>query len=69
MSCPKCHSPHVQSNKIGERALEHIANIGRVARASQYPVVSFGSMAVWSAIQAINSMRNEWRCHDCGHRF
>jgi hypothetical protein len=50
-------------------ALEHIANVGRMARASQYPVVSFASVALWSGLQAINSLRKEWRCPDCGYRF
>lgn len=69
MNCPICNSPNVQSNKIGEGALEHIANIGRMARTAQYPVVSFASMTLWSGLQAINSMRKEWRCPDCGYRF
>jgi hypothetical protein len=69
MSCPICASHNVHSNKIGEGALEHIANVGRMARASQYPVVSFASVALWSGLQAINSLRKEWRCDACGYRF
>ena len=69
MSCPICNSPNVHSNKICEGALEHIANVGRMARASQYPVVSFASVALWSGLQAINSLRKEWCCSDCGYQF
>jgi hypothetical protein len=69
MHCPICNSNNLHSNKLGEGALEHIANVGRMARASQYPAISFASVALWSGIQAINSLRKEWRCGDCGHRF
>lgn len=71
MQCPNpaCQSTRVSYNRIPPHMVERVQQFAQAGNVTKMPLVSFGGMALWAAMQAINSVRAEWRCEQCQARF
>jgi hypothetical protein len=69
MTCPRCGSTNISSNKISE---ELIGKVLYGAQAMQHAglrgpaVLGLGAAGV---MKGLNSLRADWRCGNCDTRF
>ena len=71
MLCPNpiCRSCDIGSNHIPEHVLEKMGHAAQAGHHAHWPIVTFGSMAAWGLMKAINSVRSAYRCNSCGATF
>jgi hypothetical protein len=71
MQCPnpKCGSTRISYNRIPTHVIDRVKDITSAGATARIPLLSFGGMAVWGALNAINSLRCEWRCDACQATF
>lgn len=66
---PRCRSTDIASNHIPEGWMDGVAHAARVGHQARSPVMTFGGMALWGAMKAVNSLRSRYRCNRCGATF
>lgn len=71
MQCPnpECRSTSISYNRIPPHVIDRVKDITRAGHTARMPVLGFGGMAVWGLMNAINSLRSEWRCDACESTF
>ncbi|RYM05718.1 hypothetical protein [Sphingobium cupriresistens] len=69
MHCPKCHSPHIVSNKIEGEYLERATQFAQATQAIGIKRVTVLAGLGAVVLRAIDALMKDCRCQSCGHTF
>lgn len=66
--CPRCGTPCVPQ-KFENVPFDQIAGGALAARQAGRPAHAVSALLVWASIEAVNYLRDDWKCPSCGYTF
>lgn len=68
-TCPRCQSPNITSNRLDPVHVERTMQAAQAAQSLGIPRLSILAGLGAVAVRAVDALRKEHRCMDCGHTF
>lgn len=66
--CPRCGT-QCASQKFDNVPFDQIAGGALAAKQAGRPAHAVSALLVWASIEAVNYLRDDWKCPSCGHSF